>query len=117
MVIAFAYGVLVNWSGKHGCFHVDNLAAVSAAVKRSSKELSLTGILLCISSLRYLSFFSAHFQFSFTSVYIPGFCNVTTNKISHNRLSHLSSQILSVQSEPSPIPSSLWSLLVLFRPD
>ena len=78
-----------HWSGHHVCFHVDNLSVVAASKKGSSKEPS--GIVMHL--LRYLSFFSAHFQFTLSSVHVPGFCNGVADAISQNKLSDLPTQV------------------------
>ena len=91
-----------RWSGHYVCFHVDNLSVVVALKKGSSKEPS--GIVMHL--LRCLSFFSAHFQFTFSSVHVPGFCNGVADAISRNKLFDLPTQISGIQAIPSLIPPS-----------
>ena len=83
--------------------HVDNLSVVAALKKGSSKEPS--GIVMHL--LRCLSFFSAHFQFTFSSVHVPRFCNCAADAISRSKLSDLPTQVSGIQAMPYPILPAL----------
>ena len=102
-----------QWSGQFVHFHIDNMSVVDVLKKGSSKEPS--GLVMHL--LRCLSFFSAFFHFSFSSVHIPGVCNSVADDISRNRIWCLSSQVPSIQAFPDSIPVALRELLILERPD
>ena len=100
-----------QWSGHH--VHIDNLSVVQVLQKGASKEPS--GVVMHL--LRGLSFLTALYHFTITSSHIAGNLNTIADDISRNKLDSLPSQVPGIQPQPAPIPASLWSLLVLERPD
>ena len=97
-----------QWSGKHICFHSDNMAVVAVLQRRSSKSPPLMQLLRCV------SLFSAFYGFHFSAKHVPGVLNEVADALSH-KIAHTSSCI-------SQVPKFLLSrqlqrLLISERPD
>ena len=96
------------WSGKHICFHSDNIVVVSVLQTRASKNTLLMHLLCCF------SFYSAYFHFQYSAKNVSGVQNVAADALSHNKLS----LFFSVTPQmPQLVPPSLLKLLVTIRPD
>ena len=54
-----------QWSGKHICFHSDNMAVVAVLQRRSAKSPPLMYLLRCV------SLFSAFYGFHFSAKHVP----------------------------------------------
>ena len=102
-----------RWTGQHVQFQIDNMSVVEVLLKGSSKEPS--GIVMHL--LRSLSFLLAHFCFTISACHIAGVNNTLADDISQNSPNNLFAQVPGICPHPCPIPSPLWSLLVLERPD
>ena len=59
-----------SWSGKHICFHSDNMAVVAVLTKRSAKDDHLLGLLRC------LFFYAPYYKFHYSALHIPGIHNM-----------------------------------------
>ena len=103
----------VQWAGQHIQFHIDNMSVVDILHKGSTKEPS--GIAMHL--LRCLSFFAAHYRFSISACHIPGVHNTVADNISRGRVSSLHAQVPGIRPQAVVIPRSLWSLLIVDRPD
>ncbi len=97
------------WSGKHVCFHSDNMAVVAVLSSRTSQDPLLMHLLRCF------SFYSAYFRFHFSAMHIPGTENVAADAISRNNLSLFFSLV--PNTPQIVIPPSLSELLLTKRPD
>ena len=88
------------WSDQLVCVHVDNISVVQILNSGSSKEPS--GVAMHL--LHCLAFFSAHFQFAFKALHVPGSCNIIVDMTSRNKHCSLFTQGLpfSLIHAPSP---------------
>ena len=98
-----------RWTGKHVCFHSDNMAVVAVLNSRTAKDPSLMHLLRCF------SFFCAFFGFNFSAEHIPGVMNTAADAISRDNLPLFSS--LAPQPPSTSIPPTLRDLLIGTRPD
>ncbi len=97
------------WSGKHVCFHSDNMSVVAILASRTARTPLLMHLLRCF------AFFSAYFGFSFSAKHIPGVLNTAADALSRNNLSLFFS--LAPQTPQFNIPPALHNLLINTKPD
>ena len=93
------YGTRVQWL-------CDNHAAVRVVSSRSCRDQSLIYLLRC------LFFFEVRYQFQLVALHIPGVDNTLADDLSHDRLSCFLSKAPEMECHPSPIPTSLPTLLL-----
>ena len=97
------------WSGKHICFHCDNIAVVAVLSSRTAQSPLLMHLLRCF------SFYSAYFRFHFSAVHIPGVENEAADALSRNNMPLFFSLV--PNTPQFKIPQPLMDLLVVKRPD
>ena len=86
MSVAIAAGLWgPQWSGKHICFHSDNMAVVAMLQRRSAKPPPLMHLLRCV------SLFSAFYCFHLSARHVPGVLNGVADAFSRNKAAHVSS--------------------------
>ena len=98
-----------QWSGKHICFHSDNMAVVAVLQRRSAKSPPLMQLLRCV------SLFSAFYGFHFSAKHVPGVLNEVADAISRDKIAHTSSCISQVPQ--FHLSRQLHRLLISKRPD
>ena len=79
-----------QWSGKHICFHSDNMVVVAVLQRRSAKSPPLMHLLRCV------SLFNAFYCFHLSARYVPGVLNEVADALSRNKAAHVSSIISQV---------------------
>lgn len=98
-----------SWTGRHVCFHSDNMAVVAILNKRTARTPTLMHLLRCF------SFYAAYFRFHFTVKHVPGLLNTAADAISRNHLSLFASLV--PQAPRFTLPPALDQLLIHTRPD
>ena len=93
------YGTRVQWL-------CDNHAAVRVVSSRSCRDQSLMHLLRC------LFFFEARYQFRLVASHIPDVDNTLADDLSRDCLSCFLSKAPEMERHPSPIPTSLPTLLL-----
>ena len=96
-------------SGKHICFHSDNMAVVAVLQRRSAKYAPLMHLLHCV------SLFSAFYCFHLSDRHVPGVLNGVVDALSCNKAAHVSSIISQVPK--FQLPDRLHRLIISDRPD
>ena len=97
------------WSGRHVCFHSDNMAVVAVLKSRTAKTPHLMHLLRCF------LFFCAYYAFHFSVEHVPGSMNQAADALSRGNMPLFSS--LAPQTPQYPVPSPLSDLLVVTPPD
>ena len=101
------------WSGKMVLCECDNLPVVMAINKGSAQESS--GLVMHM--LRVLFFISSFFGFIVSAKHVSGKSNVAADAVSRDDLSRFHSQVPTANLQATPIPQSLWTLVVIEQPD
>ena len=107
IVAAALWGKL--WSGKHICFHSDNMAVDAVLTKRSAKDDHLLGLLRC------LFFYASYYKFHYSALHIPGIHNTAEDALSRTVINDFSSFVPQIPSYT--VPLATMELLVLQSPD
>ena len=97
-----------QWSGKHICFHSDNMAVVAVLQRRSAKTPPMH-LLHCVSLV------SAFYGFHLSAWHVPGVSNGVADALSRNKSAHVSSFISQVPK--FHLPDWLCRLLISERPN
>ena len=97
------------WSGKHVCFHSDNMAVVAILTSGTAKTPLLMHLLRCF------SFYCAYFQFNCSAKHVPGAMNTAADAISRNNKPLFFSLV--PQTPQFTIPPALSELLIATKPD
>ena len=97
------------WSRTHVCFHTDNMAVVAILRNQSGRSTLVQHLMRC------LYFYTALYQFEYTTEHVPGVLNVAADAISRNNISVLPSLI--PQATQVSVPPSLLEMLVSHQPD
>lgn len=97
------------WSGKHVCFHSDNMAVVAVLQQRSAKSPPLAHLLRCI------ALFSAYHSFHFSAMHVPGVHNEVADALSRNKAANVAS--FTSQAPQFHLPQHLHRFLISERPD
>ena len=86
-----------NWQAHHILCQCDNQAVVAVLNKGSAKDLMLAHILRCI------SFYAAHYGFSFSAIHVPGEHNRAADALSRNNVQ----LFLSIFPQAQPVLDSI----------
>ena len=106
VVAAAIWGRL--WYHSHVCFHSDNMAVVSILHSQSARG----GIALHL--LHCFYFYTAFFQFDYSTKHVPGVLNTAADAISGNHMALFSSPV--PQATQSCVPIPLLDLLINLQP-
>ena len=88
----------LNWHARHVLCQCDNQAVVAVLNKGSAKDLTLAHILRCI------SFYAAHYGFSYSAVHVLGEHNRAADALSRNNAQMFLSILPQARPMPNPIP-------------
>ena len=100
-----------SWYRLHIRFHVDNMAVVAILKKQSARSPIAHHLLRC------LYFYTAFFQFDYTTEHIPGVLNTAADALSRNNNNITLFSSLLPQATQVHIPTPLQDLLLTHRPD
>ena len=100
-----------QWQHKHLHCFCDNMAVVEIWASQTSKHPLIMHLLRCV------HLFVAYYDLTLSIQHVPGKLNVLADAISRNLLQVMHTASPPLCQYPTPVPSSLWQMLVTLRPD
>ena len=100
-----------RWASNHVRVRCDNMAVVEILRARSSRDPELMHLLRC------LHFFAAKYDIRLSASHIAGVENTMADALSRNNLPQFFFSCPKAHTLPTPVPSSLWKLVVEEQPD
>lgn len=100
-----------HWASGHVLVRSDNMAVVEILKARSSRDPRVMHLLRC------LHFFSAKYDIRVSASHIPGVENSMADALSRDDLPQFFLLCPQAHSYPTPVPPSLWNLVVEQQPD
>jgi hypothetical protein len=100
-----------HWASSHVRIRCDNMAVVDILKARSSRDPGVMHLLRC------LHFFAAKHDLRLSASHIAGVDNTLADALSRNNLPLFFLSCPKAHAHPTPVPSTLWSLVVEQQPD
>ena len=100
-----------KWASTSVTFKCDNAAVVAVLNKCSCKDTELMHLMRC------LSFYAAHYCFSFHAVHIAGVDNVAADALSRGDLATFFSSCPQAYPQPAVIPPAVVDMALGSKPD